>query len=178
MGKLHLGTALLLTALCLVAAVRAPAQEQEQSAPAIRTEPPATTSGGSGMALLNLDNTVALHGYDPVAYFTQNRARRGSKAIKERLGGATYYFASRANRYAFLKDAPSYQPQVGGFCVTSMSMGRLEDVDPEKFLVFEGKLYLFRDDSAMTVFLNNPRRVIAEATNHYFLLAQRQRGYY
>ena len=37
-------------------------------------QPPATTSGGSGMALLNLQNSVALHGYDPVAYFTRNRA--------------------------------------------------------------------------------------------------------
>ena len=38
-------------------------------------QPPPTTSGGSGMALLNLDNTVALHGYDPVAYFERERPR-------------------------------------------------------------------------------------------------------
>jgi YHS domain-containing protein len=173
-----LGIVLLVAALSLAAAALTPAQEVAPSAPAIRTEPPATTSGSSGMALLNLDNTVALHGYDPVAYFTQNRARRGSKAIKERLGSATYYFASRAHRYTFLKDAPRYQPQVGGFCVTSMSMGRLEDVDPEKFLIFEGKLYLFRDDEAQARFLNNPRRIIAEATSQYFRMAQRQRSYY
>ena len=50
---------------------------------------PPTTSGGSGMALLNLDNTVALHGYDPVAYFTENRAVKGSRRILQRLGAAT-----------------------------------------------------------------------------------------
>ena len=48
------------------------------------------TSGGSGQALLNLENTVALHGYDPVAYFTDNEAVRGSKRILERMGSATY----------------------------------------------------------------------------------------
>ena len=62
---------------------------------AATAQPPPTTSGGSGMALLNLDNTVALHGYDPVAYFTDNRAVRGNRRILQRLGSATYFFASR-----------------------------------------------------------------------------------
>jgi hypothetical protein len=53
---------------------------------AVRAQLPPTTSGGSGQALLNLDNTVALHGYDPVAYFTGNEAVRGNKRILERLG--------------------------------------------------------------------------------------------
>ena len=77
MQKLLLGITLTLLALCLAAT--APAQEE--SAPAIRTDPPPTTSGGSGMALLNLDNTVALHGYDSVAYFTRNRPVKGNKKI-------------------------------------------------------------------------------------------------
>ena len=163
MQKFRLGITLTLLALCLAAT--APAQ-------------PPTTSGGSGMALLNLDNTVALHGYDSVAYFTRNRPVKGNRKIYERVGGATYHFASRANRYTFLEDAPRYQPQVGGYCVTSMSLGRLEDTDPEKFLIFEGKLYLFRDDEAMAAFLNDPRRTIYQASQNYFRMAQRQRDFY
>ena len=162
----------LLSVLWLVAAVQA------QPPPAITTQPPPTTSGGSGMALLNLDNTVALHGYDPVAYFTRNRAVRGNRGIKERVGGATYYFASRGDRYTFLGDAPKYQPQMGGYCVTSMARGILSDIDPEKFLIYEGKLYLFTDDAAMNAFLNDPRRTIFEAKQHYFGMAMKQRSHY
>ena len=55
------------------------------AATAVAQTPP-TTSGGSGQALLNLDNTMALHGYDPVAYFTDNRAVKGSQRILPRLG--------------------------------------------------------------------------------------------
>jgi hypothetical protein len=73
---------------------------------------------------------VALHGYDPVAYFTDNRAVKGSRRILQRLGGATYYFASRGSRYEFLRDASRYQPQFGGYCAASMAMGRLEDITP------------------------------------------------
>jgi hypothetical protein len=139
---------------------------------------PPTTSGGSGMALLNLDNTVALHGYDPVSYFERGEPRRGNKGIIERVGGATYYFASRASRYTFLKNAPGYQPQFGGYCATSMAQGRLEDIDPEIFAIFDGKLYLFKDDGARARFLSDPRGTSAAATHNYFEKAQRQRTYY
>ncbi|MBM4275202.1 MAG: hypothetical protein FJ134_12180 [Deltaproteobacteria bacterium] len=145
------------------------------SAAAQQRFPPPTTSGGSGEALLNLDNTVAVHGYDPTAYFTEKRAIKGNKRIYERLGSATYYFASRANRYEFLGNAPQYQPQLGGFCVTSMSMGRLEDINPHLFALYNGKLYLFNNPEAQAIFWANPERTIHEATAHYFELAKQKR---
>ncbi len=144
---------------------------------ALRAQPP-TTSGGSGAALLNLQDTVALHGYDPVAYFTRHRAVPGRKAILERVGGATYYFNSRANRYTFLSDATRFQPQFGGFCVTSLAQGRLEDVNPDKFLIYQGKLYLFKDDDALGAFLSHPGQTIHEANQTYFALATRKRTGY
>ena len=139
---------------------------------------PPTTSGGSGMALLNLDNTVALRGYDPVAYFTDNEAVKGNKRILERLGGATYYFASRGSRYEFLRDATRYQPQFGGYCAASMAMGRLEDINPRLFVIYEGKLYLFSNPEAEARFMRDPRRMVYEARQHYFNIASQQRGTY
>ncbi len=161
--KPWIGIALLLAVLCLAAAAFA--------------QPP-TTSGGSGMALLNLDNTVALHGYDPVAYFERERPVKGNKRILERVGGATYYFTSRASRYTFLGNAPQYQPQFGGYCAAAMAQGRLEDIDPESFVVFEGKLYVFRDEGARARFQGDPRGMIAAATSNFFDLARRQRSNY
>jgi YHS domain-containing protein len=132
---------------------------------------------GSGQALLNLDNTVAVHGYDVVAYFNQNRARRGNKRIKERLGMATYYFASRRNRYQFLKDAPKYQPQFGGYGTLALAMGRLEDIDPRAFTIYRGKLYLFRDEHAREAFFQDPDHIIYQATTNYFEIARERRQY-
>jgi hypothetical protein len=165
MKKTWIGIALVLAAVCL-------------AAPAAAQPPPPTTSGGSGMALLNLDNTVALHGYDPVSYFEREEPRRGNKRILERVGGATYYFTSRASRYTFLGNAPAYQPQFGGYCATSMAQGRLEDIDPETFVIFDKKLYLFKDDGARARFLSDPRGTIAAASHNYFEKAQSQRRYY
>ena len=173
MPKLLRGIWPLLTGLLMVGGLAAAVPAQPP--PAIPTWPASTTSGGSGQALLNLQNSVALHGNDPVAYFTDNRAVRGHKRIFERLGAATYHFADRANRYTFLKDAPRYQPQLGGYCVTAMSRGVLDDINPDNFLIYEGKLYLFHDEGAMAAFLNDPRRTIFEATRHYYEMAQRRR---
>jgi YHS domain-containing protein len=147
------------------------------AATALAQAPP-TTSGGSGMALLNLENTVALHGYDPVAYFTDHEAVRGNKRILERLGGATYFFASRGSRYEFLRDPTRYQPQFGGYCAASLAMGRLEDINPHLFVIYEGKLYLFNNPEVRDVFMRDPRRNIYEARQHYFKLATRQRSTY
>jgi YHS domain-containing protein len=147
------------------------------AATALAQAPP-TTSGGSGMALLNLEDTVALHGYDPVAYFTDNEAVRGNRRILERLGGATYYFASRGSRYEFLRDAPRYQPQFGGYCAASMAMGRLEDINPHLFVIYEGKLYLFNNPEAEARFMRDPRPAVFEARQHYFNLATKQRSTY
>lgn len=163
MRKLALVCGLTVLAACCLA-VGAPAQ-------------PPTTSGGSGEALLNLDNTVALHGYDPVAYFNENRAKPGSSRIKERLGMATYYFASSRNRYQFLTNAPQYQPQLGGYDAMAMARGRLEDIDPHVFAIYRGKLYLFRDEASRAAFFQNPDHHIYQATGYYFEIARQRRSY-
>jgi YHS domain-containing protein len=93
-------------------------------------------------------------------------------------GGAQYRFASKRDRYEFLRDAPRYQPQFGGYCATSLAMGRLADIDPELFVIYEGKLYLFNNEESQAIFLRDPRRIIHEARQHYFNLATKQRSTY
>ncbi len=138
-----------------------------------------TGSGGSGYSLINLDSrVVAVHGYDPVAYFAEGRALKGSRQMMERLGNATYYFASRANKITFLRDAPRFQPQFGGFCAASMAMGHVEDINPRIFAIHNGRLYLFRDEAGRDWFLRHPEDAVRRATEHYVeLQRQRRQGY-
>jgi YHS domain-containing protein len=92
----------------------------------------------------NLEAGVAIQGYDPVAYFTQNKAVKGYKKFAVNSGGAVYYFASQANKDAFLKNPASYEPQYGGWCAYAMgATGEKVEIDPETFKILDGKLYLF-----------------------------------
>ena len=92
----------------------------------------------------NLENKVAIQGYDPVAYFTQKKALKGKPSITSTYEGVIYYFSTQANKEAFLKTPTSYEPQYGGWCAYAMgSSGEKVEIDPETFKIIEGKLYLF-----------------------------------
>lgn len=92
----------------------------------------------------NLDGGVAIKGYDPVAYFTQNKAVKGKKELAVINQGVLYYFSSVENKEAF-KAAPfKYEPEYGGWCAYAMgNTGEKVSIDPETFKIVNGKLYLF-----------------------------------
>ena len=92
----------------------------------------------------NVENGLAIQGYDPVAYFVQNKAIKGNKQFAAFAEGVTYYFLSAANKDSFIKDYKKYEPQYGGWC--AYAMGATNDkveIDPETFKIKNGKLYLF-----------------------------------
>ena len=92
---------------------------------------------GQTKPLVNADaNGVGLHGYDPVAYFTDGKAVKGDPQYHSKYDGATYYFLSGGDKAAFDKEPQRYVPQYGGYC--AMAMGKLEGSDPNYFLVYEG----------------------------------------
>lgn len=102
-------------------------------------------------AEFNLEKSVAIQGYDPVAYFVSKKAVKGKSAIAVSYLGAKYYFSSEANKETFKKNPQAYEPQYGGWCAYAMGdSGDKVEVDPETFKIVDGKLYLFYN-----AFLNN-----------------------
>lgn len=84
----------------------------------------------------------AIRGYDTVAYFTDGKATKGSPEFTVDWNGATWRFASAANRDAFAENPERYAPQYGGHCAYAMSTGKLVQTDPEAWHIVDGKLYL------------------------------------
>jgi uncharacterized protein len=85
---------------------------------------------------------VALDGYDPVAYFSE-QPMPGQPELAMVHQGVTYYFSSTENRTQFEVSPERYLPEYGGFCAVAMSEGQLVVADPETYQVRDGKLYLF-----------------------------------
>ena len=50
----------------------------------------------------NLEKGLAIQGYDPVAYFTQNKAVKGNKQFAALADGVTYYFSNTTNKDLFI----------------------------------------------------------------------------
>lgn len=92
----------------------------------------------------NLENKVAIQGYDPVGYFTQGKAIKGKKEFTTSYQDVVYKFSSSENKEAFLKNPSKYEPQYGGWCAYAMgSAGEKVEINPETFKIIDGKLYLF-----------------------------------
>src|ERR1700761_5651170 len=84
--------------------------------------------------LLNLnDDGVAIQGYDPVAFFTDNKPVKGDPKILAKRDGAIYYFASPDHRDLFLKNPAKYEPVFGGYCAYGVCKNRLVEIDVSAF---------------------------------------------
>ena len=86
---------------------------------------------------------VAIKGYDPVAYFTEGKARKGDSKFTHEWNGAKWHFASAAHRDAFVAAPEKYAPQYGGYCAWAVSQNYTANTDPETaWKIVNGKLYL------------------------------------
>jgi YHS domain-containing protein len=92
----------------------------------------------------NIEDGVAVQGYDAVAYFKQGKAVKGKKELAVNTQGVIYYFSTAENKQEFLQHASKYEPEYGGWCAYAMgASGEKVEVDPETFKIINGKLYLF-----------------------------------
>lgn len=92
------------------------------------------------------DSSLAIQGYDPVAYFS-GKAIIGNPKQKSEYDGITYHFSSEANKEAFDASPNRYEPQYGGWCAYAMIDGDQVSINPKTFKIIEGKLYLFYDST-------------------------------
>jgi YHS domain-containing protein len=120
---------------------------------------------------VNVDsNGVILKGYDPVAYFTQNKAVKGSSKYQSTYQGATYYFSSAADLATFKKNPSKYVPQYGGFCANGMRKKQENDIDPTVFFIVKGKLYLCESPAAEKEFRAHEDEDIITANRNWYQL--------
>jgi len=107
------------------------------------------------MKQFNLDDGVAIKGYDPVAYFTSGKAEKGKSSFSTLYKGVNYHFANAADLNSFQANPEKYEPQYGGWCAYAMGHdGSKVEVDPETFKIINGKLFLFYNR-----FFNNTLKV-------------------
>ncbi|WP_421978583.1 YHS domain-containing (seleno)protein [Roseivirga seohaensis] len=92
------------------------------------------------------DSKIALQGYSPVSYLDLGIAQKGLKEHKATHDGLAYYFTSEAQKKSFESNPKKYLPQYGGYCAFGVSVGAKFRVDPNKFVVKDGKYFLFLYD--------------------------------
>ena len=111
-------------------------------------------------------HSLPIRGYDPVAYFTEGEPMPGKEEFTYEWKGVTWRFASAEHRDLFAANPEQYAPQYGGYCAYAASLGWAETVDPTKWKIYEGKLYL-NDPSAYERWLSDIPGYITKADKNW-----------
>lgn len=118
--------------------------------------------------LKNLDkNGLAIQGYDPVAYFTENKPLKGTPQFQSNYNGATYYFASAEHKKLFDASPSKYEPQFGGYCAYGASKNKTAPIKPSAFQVVDGRLLLQYDEDVRDLFNKDSRGNLTKADGNW-----------
>jgi len=122
---------------------------------------------------------VGLEGFDPVSYWPEggSRPRQGTIKLTFEHGGVAYRFASEKNLAAFKANPDRFLPQYGGYCAWAMgAIDQRVDVNPNHFVIRDGRLYLFFSDANVVtrdVWKKDADALIAKADQNYAKLLAR-----
>jgi YHS domain-containing protein len=88
--------------------------------------------------------TLAVDGYDIVAYHRLSKAVKGKPEFASAYRGVNYNFSTAQHRDLFAADPEKYLPTYGGWCASAMgAKGTKVEIDPTNFKIKDGRLHLF-----------------------------------
>jgi YHS domain-containing protein len=124
------------------------------------------------------DSKIALQGYSPVSYLDLGIAQKGLKEFKAAYDGLNYYFTSKDQKSKFEANTAKYLPQYGGYCAFGVSVGAKFRTDANKFVVKDGKYFLFLNDlevDAQQLWLDGSHdKLVAKADGNWAKLSKEQ----
>lgn len=124
---------------------------------------------------VNVDSHgLALQGYDPVAYFTDNKPIKGDPKFTASYKGGTYQFASTEHRRMFESNPARYAPQFGGFCGYAASINKLAPIQVEYFQVLHGRLVLQHNEKAWKLWHQDVEGNLKKADANWPILSQQK----
>ena len=130
------------------------------ASPAAFAAPPVNTLK---TGLLGGRSDTAILGYDTVAYFTIGKPLKGQDRFATEWRGAKWKFASQGNLDLFKANPARYAPQYGGYCAYGVAQDNLVSIEPDKFTVLDGKLYLNFNAEVQAAWLKDPLRYVKQA---------------
>jgi hypothetical protein len=110
---------------------------------------------------------LAIGGIDPVAYFTDAKAVMGEPDFELAEAGVIWRFRNADNRAYFRADPDIYSPQFGGYDPVDVARGVAFAGNPQVWLIFENRLYLFGREESRNAFAAQPAKFLPEAVRRW-----------
>jgi hypothetical protein len=100
---------------------------------------------------------LAIHGFDPVAYFTDAVAATGNAELELSHAGGVWRFLNPGNRAAFADRPDIYMPQFGGYDPIVLAHAVATPGHPQLWLIVGDRLFMFHSAAARAAFAADPR---------------------
>src|ERR1700751_3381054 len=110
---------------------------------------------------------LAIHGYDPVAYFVDGRPVLGLADFEAWQAGGVWRVPNGGNRADFLAHPEVYGPQYGGYDPVDVARGVTVAGNPLFWVVAGERLYLFGEGSNRDAFAADPARYLDQAEQRW-----------
>lgn len=111
--------------------------------------------------------SLAVGGYDTVAYHAQKQAIVGNPAFRVSWKSAEWRFATAENRDQFVKEPEKFAPQFGGYCAFAVAYGSTAAGDPKLFTLVDGKLYLNLNESVQSTWQRDRANLIKRGEQNW-----------
>ena len=112
-------------------------------------------------------SSLAVGGYDTVAYFKENKPVLGKAEFSTDYKGTIWRFSSKENLEAFKTNPTAYAPQFGGYCAWAVAHNYTASGDPQVWSVVQGKLYLNYDRDVQAQWSKDIPRYIADGNKNW-----------
>lgn len=106
---------------------------------------------------------IALKGYDPVAFFTEQKAVKGTDTIRLVWKAATWLFSSLSNREQFRSNPEKFAPQYGGYCAYGVAGNHKSPTETDTWTVVDGRLYFNYNQAVRKLWLQDTVQLIRKA---------------
>ncbi len=113
--------------------------------------------------MVDRNSGLAIHGFDPVAYFTNRAPLLGNGEFEHRHAGAVWRFRNSGNLAAFAADPDVYMPRFGGYDPVGVGRGVAVAGDPRIWMIVGERLYLFHSPENKAAFVANSELAAAAA---------------
>lgn len=109
----------------------------------------------------------AIDGYDPVAFFKEQKPMKGNKEFVYDWNGTKWYFSSQANLDEFKANPEKYAPQYGGYCAYGTADGHKAPIKVDTWTVVENKLYFNYNQDVKKLWNKNQKELILKADKNW-----------
>jgi YHS domain-containing protein len=109
----------------------------------------------------------AIKGYDPVAFFVESKAVKGVKEFTHEWKGATWHFATKKNKDLFVANPEMYAPQYGGYCAYGTADGHKAPTETDTWTIVDSKLYFNYNQKVKTLWNKDQASLIKKADEQW-----------